>query len=515
MTLNQKLSSMMAVLWIGLVLIAVAGVWQYRAALIQDRRDQLKTVVQQAGSVVKHYYGLVQKNAMSEDEARRRALEALSIMRYGKDGYLTVNDSRPVMLMHPFAPALVGRDQSSFADPTGKHFFQELVKVSTEDGGGFVDYVWYKPGSGRDTPVQKTSYALRFGPWDMIMVTGMYMDDVNAEFVTALIRWTVITGVLGLIASVAMLLVLRSVRRGLGGGLESAIETAHRISQGDLTADVSISKDGAGSLMHALALMQAGLADSVARIRSSAENINVGANEIAAGNMDLSQRTEEQAAALVQTASSMDQMTTNVRLNADSAEQAATLAGQAAEVATRGSSVVSDVVRTMGEIAASSEKIGDIIGVIDGIAFQTNILALNAAVEAARAGEQGRGFAVVASEVRSLAQRSAMAAKEIKALIESSANTVEQGAALVGSAGETMGEIVISVQRVSEILTEISYASKEQSAGIEQVNRAVSEMDKVTQQNAALVEEAAAATQSLKDQAGALREAISGFALPI
>ncbi|CAG9269580.1 Methyl-accepting chemotaxis sensory transducer [Paraburkholderia caribensis] len=514
MTLNQKLSSMMAVLWIGLVLIAVAGVWQYRTALIQDRRDQLKTVVQQGESVVKHYYALTQKNAMSDDEARRRTLEALSIMRYGRDGYLTVNDSRPVMLMHPFAPDLVDKDQSGFADPTGKHLFQELVKVSNKDEGGFVDYVWYRPGSSRDTPVQKTSYALRFAPWDMIIVTGMYMDDVNAEFTSSLVRWIGVTGVLGLVASAVMFLVLRSVRRGLGGDLEVAIETAHRISRGDLTANVSTGEKDTGSLMHALAIMQSGLTEAVERIRSGAENINVGANEIAAGNMDLSQRTEEQAAALVQTASSMDQMTANVRLNADSAEQASRLAGQAAEVAIRGSSVVDDVVRTMGEITFSSQKIGDIIGVIDGIAFQTNILALNAAVEAARAGEQGRGFAVVASEVRSLAQRSAMAAKEIKALIESSTSTVDEGAALVANAGETMGEVVRSVQRVSQILGEISHASQEQSSGIEQVNRAVGEMDKVTQQNAALVEEAAAAAQSLKDQAGALREAISGFALP-
>ncbi|WP_180722607.1 methyl-accepting chemotaxis protein [Paraburkholderia largidicola] len=514
MTLNQKLSSMIAVLWIGLVLIAVAGMWQYHASLIKDRRDQLIGLVQEGASVVKHYFALAQQNVMSEEEAKKRTLEALSILRYGKDGYLAVNDSRPVMLMHPFAPDLVGKDQSGFADPNGKHIFQDLVKVSGQEGGGFVNYVWYRPGGARDTPVEKTSYAWRFAPWDMIIVTGMYMDDVNAEFVSALIDWTIVTGALGFIASVVMFVVVRSVRRGLGGDLEVAIEAANRISRGDLTVKVSLDGNKNGSLMHALATMQSGLTDAVSRISAGAENINIGANEIAAGNMDLSQRTEQQAAALVETASSMDQMTANVRSNADSAAQAAKLAGQAADVATRGSIVVDDVVHTMGQITSSSQKIGDIIGVIDGIAFQTNILALNAAVEAARAGEQGRGFAVVASEVRSLAQRSATAAKEIKALIESSTTTVDQGAILVGTAGETMGEIVRSVRRVSEILEEISHASHEQSAGIEQVNRAVGEMDKVTQQNAALVEEAAAAAQSLRDQAGALREAVSGFTLP-
>ncbi|MEJ8796155.1 methyl-accepting chemotaxis protein [Trinickia caryophylli] len=512
MTLNQKLGSMVVVLWIGLILIAVAGVWQYRESMLQDRREQLKAIVQQGESVIKHYYALSQQHAMSEDEARKKALEALSIMRYGHDGYFSVNDSKSVMLMHPIKPQLVGKDMSSFTDPAGTHLFLDIVKAGSQEGGGFASYLWSKPGS--EEPVQKTSYSLRFAPWDYFIVTGMYMDDVNAAFRDAILRWTLITGVLGLLSTAAMVLVLRSVRRGLGGDLEKAISAAHRIAEGDLTTRMAVSRDDQGSLLHALARMQEGLTQAVSRVRAGAENINVGASEIAAGNIDLSQRTEQQAAALVQTASSMDEMTSNVKHNAESATQAARLAEQAADVATRGSSVVDDVVKTMNEITSSSQKIGDIIGVIDGIAFQTNILALNAAVEAARAGEQGRGFAVVASEVRSLAQRSATAAKEIKALIEASTHTVEQGAALVTNAGSTMSEIVQSVRRVNEILGEISHASHEQSAGIEQVNRAVGEMDKVTQQNAALVEQAAAAAQSLKDQATALREAISGFNLP-
>ncbi|MFM0643815.1 methyl-accepting chemotaxis protein [Paraburkholderia bryophila] len=512
MTLNKKLASMIAVLWIGLILIGGFGAWQNRASMISDRRDQLTSLIDQANHIVNRYYTMAQQHTITEDEAKKQALDALGAMRYGKDGYISVNDSQPVMLMHPIKTELNGKNMAQFTDPAGNHLFVDIVNAGNHEGGGFVDYLWSKPGS--DKPVAKTSFSRHFTPWDWYIVTGMYMDDVQSAFYANLLRWLVITVTLGAIATAVMLLVLRSIRRTLGGDLEVAVEHAQLMARGNLATRVPVDSDHTGSLLHALQTMQAGLVDTVSRVRLGTDNINIGATEIAAGNTDLSQRTEEQAAALVQTASSMDQMTVNVKQNADSAAQAAQLAGQAADVATRGSRVVDDVVRTMGEITTSSRQIGDIIGVIDGIAFQTNILALNAAVEAARAGEQGRGFAVVAAEVRSLAQRSATAAKEIKALIETSTGTVEAGASLVANAGSTMGEIVQSVRRVNEILEEISNASREQSAGIEQVNRAVGEMDQVTQQNAALVEEAAAAAHSLKDQVGVLREAISSFALP-
>ncbi|WP_133647014.1 methyl-accepting chemotaxis protein [Paraburkholderia flava] len=512
MTLNKKLASMIAVLWIGLILIGGFGAWQNRASMIADRRDQLTSLIQQANAIVNRYYTLSQQHVMSDADARKQALDTLAAIRYGKDGYISVNDSQPVMLMHPIKKELIGKNLGQFTDPAGNHLFTDIVKAGNLDGGGFVDYLWSKPG--HDEPVAKTSYSLRFAPWDWYIVTGMYMDDVQHAFFANLLRWLAITVALGAIATVVMMLVLRSVKRALGGDLEVAVEAAQRMARGDLSAGVPLRRDDRASLLHALHTMQRGLVDTVSRVRAGTENINVGASEIASGNTDLSQRTEQQAAALVQTASSMDQMTANVKHNADSAMQAAQLAGQAADVATRGSRVVDDVVRTMGEISTSSRQIGDIIGVIDGIAFQTNILALNAAVEAARAGEQGRGFAVVASEVRSLAQRSATAAKEIKALIETSTHTVESGSTLVANAGSTMTEIVQSVRRVNEILEEISHASREQSAGIEQVNRAVGEMDQVTQQNAALVEEAAAAAHSLKDQVDVLRESIASFALP-
>jgi methyl-accepting chemotaxis protein-2 (aspartate sensor receptor) len=285
-----------------------------------------------------------------------------------------------------------------------------------------------------------------------------------------------------------------------------------RIGDGDLSQSLaSPRRDEIGAITRAVETMRDALVRVVSQVRQGTDTIATASSQIASGNQDLSSRTEEQASSLEQTAASMEELTSTVKQNADNARQANQLAASASEVALRGGSVVSQVVNTMGSINASSKKIVDIIAVIDGIAFQTNILALNAAVEAARAGEQGRGFAVVASEVRSLAQRSAAAAKEIKVLIDDSVGKVGTGSAQVAEAGRTMDEIVASVKRVTDIMGEISSASQEQTSGIEQVNQAISQMDQVTQQNAALVEEAAAAASSLQEQAGHLVQAVGVF----
>jgi len=294
--------------------------------------------------------------------------------------------------------------------------------------------------------------------------------------------------------------------------IDAVIRHCERIASGDLTGSIVANQNNEmGRLLVGLKSMQAALVATVSRVRMGSEAIMHGAREIATGNADLSQRTEQQAASLQETASSMEQLTSTVKLNAEHAVEASTLAHDASETAARGGEVVGDVVRTMEDIASSSNQIGDIIGVIEGIAFQTNILALNAAVEAARAGEQGRGFAVVAGEVRSLAQRSASAAKEIKSLIAASADKVQAGSALVGRAGQTMDQVVSAVHRVTDIIGKISAASGEQSTGIEQINLAVVQMDSVTQQNAALVEQAAAAAASLEEQAAQLDSAVAAF----
>ncbi|CAN7717528.1 methyl-accepting chemotaxis protein [Pseudoduganella sp. LjRoot289] len=303
--------------------------------------------------------------------------------------------------------------------------------------------------------------------------------------------------------------------RGITEPLERAVQVACAVASNDLRSDIVVdSRDETGTLLRALKTMNGGLARIVGEVRSGTGQIATASRQIAAGNQDLSSRTEQQAGNLEETASSMEELTATVKQNADNARQANQLAVAASRVAERGGEVVGQVVETMESINASARKIVDIISVIDGIAFQTNILALNAAVEAARAGEQGRGFAVVATEVRNLAHRSAAAAKEIKALIDDSVGKVDAGSRLVGQAGVTMSEVVDSIQRVTGIMGEISTASVEQSAGIEQVNAAMTQMDRVTQQNAALVEEAAAAAEALEAQAAALAGVVSVFKLP-
>ena len=321
-----------------------------------------------------------------------------------------------------------------------------------------------------------------------------------------------IIGSLALVTSIiAALLITRGVTRQLGCEPAEAAEIAGQIAAGNLAVQIDAKDNDKHSLLYAMRSMRDNLAQIVTQVHASTETIATAAGQIASGNLDLSSRTEQQASTLEETASSMEELTSTVRLNTDHARQANGLAESASDVAAKGGAVVAQVVDTMAAIDVSARKIVDIIAVIDGIAFQTNILALNAAVEAARAGEQGRGFAVVASEVRNLAQRSAAAAKEIKDLIGDSVDKVQAGNRLVEQAGSTMHEVVASVKRVTDIMSEIMMASQEQSSGIEQINNAVTQMDDVTQQNAALVEEAAAAAQAMQEQVNSLNQVVSVF----
>ena len=339
------------------------------------------------------------------------------------------------------------------------------------------------------------------------------LNSANQIYGTSFLLMAVMTGVLMVLTYFVSAWVGRRLTRQLGGEPIYAKKIAGHIASGNLAGEIALGPKDQSSMLHALKQMQVGLSTTVGEIAASAEAIALASSEISTGNVDLSHRTEEQAGSLEKTAASMDQLTATVRRNADNAKQASVLAGNASDIAAKGGDVVNRVVSTMTEINDSARNIRDIVGVIESIAFQTNILALNAAVEAARAGEQGRGFAVVAAEVRNLAQRSATAAKEIKTLIGTSVSRVANGSTLAEEAGRTMSEVVAAVTHVTAIISEISAASTEQSAGIDEINHAIVQMDANTQQNSALVEQAAAAAQSLDDQARILKRLVGKFQL--
>ena len=410
---------------------------------------------------------------------------------------------------------------ASLRNPAVKEQFQVVRKVRTEyvtvRGRAFQlkadgDFEGAKRMFDKDVTPITAAYLAEVKRFAEMQITAA--DGVANSIIDTYTSTRTLLIELGLLAIVVGVAFAWRISRSITEPIRAAVKVAETVAAGDLTSTIMVaSRDETGQLMQALKTMNDSLVAIVGQVRSGTDTIATASSEIAAGNMDLSSRTEQQASSLEETASSMEELTSTVKQNTDNARQANKLAGDAADIASRGGAVVADVVSTMGDINASSKKIVDIISVIDGIAFQTNILALNAAVEAARAGEQGRGFAVVATEVRNLAQRSSAAAKEIKGLIDDSVQKVDAGTRLVDKAGRTMEEIVQSIGFVTSIMGEISNASEEQSAGIEQVNQAISEMDQVTQQNAALVEEASAAAEAMQEQASELAQVVSVFRL--
>ncbi|MDH6591128.1 methyl-accepting chemotaxis protein [Variovorax sp. TBS-050B] len=509
LSVGKKLGLLTASAILGVAALTALFLVSERRLILEERQAGVRQVVESAHGLLAHYHALQTKGTLTEPQAKEQAMQAIRALRYSGSEYFWINDMQPRMLMHPISPALEGKDLSSNKDATGKPLFVAFVDIVKAQGAGYVAYLWAKPGS--DKPVPKVSYVKGFAPWGWIVGSGVYVDTVQTTIMGRATSLSISALVLAAVLFAIGWAISRGLLKQLGGEPAATAYIARRIAEGDLAMQIDLKRGDQESLLHAIRSMRDSLAKVVGEVRLGTNAIATASGQIAAGNQDLSSRTEEQASSLEQTAASMEELTGTVKQNADNARQANQLALSASEVAVRGGGVVNQVVDTMGSINASSKKIVDIIGVIDGIAFQTNILALNAAVEAARAGEQGRGFAVVASEVRSLAQRSGAAAKEIKGLIDDSVDKVEAGSRQVAEAGRTMEEIVDSVKRVTDIMGEITAASQEQSTGIEQVNQAIAQMDQVTQQNAALVEEAAAAAQSMQEQAASLQSCVGVF----
>ncbi|MDR6739988.1 MULTISPECIES: methyl-accepting chemotaxis protein [Herbaspirillum] len=505
MKLRTKIIWLCATTLVGILIIAMVSLTTLRRTMMEEREAQLSLLVTLAKAAAEKAQALEQSGKLTREQAQAQAKLVIGSFVKEQNYYFVRGYTDDFNYVHP-NPKRVG-----IQDKTAKEDGDRYRAALQGKEIGLLIAEGTRPNTTEK--VQKLYAVTRFAPWDWTIGFGAYIDDINQAFYRNALVLLLLGGVLmGAIATMAAF-ILRSILRQLGGEPARAVQIVEQIAQGDLSTAVALKANDRHSLLHSIETMRRSLSGIVQGVRQGTDTIATASGEIAAGNLDLSSRTEQQASALEETASSMEELTSIVRQNADNASQANQLAITASGVATNGGKVIEQVVGTMADINSASTKIADIIGVIDGIAFQTNILALNAAVEAARAGEQGRGFAVVASEVRSLAQRSAQAAREIKGLIEDSVSKVDNGSQLVEQAGRTMQEIVTSVRHVTDVVAEISAASREQSAGIEEVNRAITQMDQVTQQNAALVEEAAAAAASMQDQAAQLAQLVSVFRL--
>ncbi|MBK8751452.1 MAG: cache domain-containing protein [Candidatus Competibacteraceae bacterium] len=511
------------ILAVGLTSLAILQVRHQGQQQIDDIRQsmraakeaELKNYVDMAISAIRPIY----ESATADDaKAQEQAKNILRQLSYGKDGYIFTYRYDGVNLVLSPKPQLEGKDLSGLKDTNGVFYVRDLIS-NAKKGGGYVAYLFDKPSKGK--VVSKLGYAAGLDKWQWMIGTGFYIDDIDDAIqqverdVAEDLRNTIgFSLAVVLVALVVVLLISLAVARALSRRIQTAVTVSQRIAHGDLTAELHTgSGDETGQLLTAMQIMTTELQRITQAVQETTETVNTAAHEIAQGSSDLSQRTEEQASALEETAASMEELTATIKHSADNATQANQLVGVARARAEQGEEVVSRTMAAMQAINQSSRKIADIIGVIDEIAFQTNLLALNAAVEAARAGEQGRGFAVVAGEVRKLAQRSADAAKEIKALITDSVAKVEDGGKLADVSGQTLRDILADVKKISDLVAEMTTAAQEQAVGIDQVNQAILQIEQVTQQNAALVEQTAAASHAMGDQAQELKNLMEFFSL--
>ena len=476
---------------------------------LEGRRDATRQQVEVAHGILAWAHGMERSGELSREQAQRWARSSVAALRYDRREYFWINDMQARVVMHPVKPELQGQDLSATKGPDGKALFVALVDEVKRSGAAFVAYPW--PRRAGETPVDRLSYVKGFEPWGWVIGSAIGIDDLRIE---ANRRLGLVAGVVAVSQLLACYFFV-SFYRVMNGGLQEARRHLRAMTEGDLTMSTAPwGRDEAAQLMLDLGAMQTSLRQMVQRVRHSTDEIVQSSSEIASGSLDLSARTEQAASSLEQSVSAMEQISATVRQTSDHTSEASTVARHNAEVAGEGGRTMHDVMQTMEAIRGSSSRIGEIIGTIDGIAFQTNILALNAAVEAARAGEQGRGFAVVAAEVRLLAQRSASAAREIKVLIGQSVEQVAAGSGVVRRAGDTMTEIVQSSSRVDTLLGDVATGAREQAGGIGRIGQAVQALDRMTQQNAALVAQTAAAASAMQDRARTLADEVGRFRLP-
>lgn len=506
LSIRTKIMLITAMAIVGSIMIVAVVLSSYRVIILEQKQLATKHVVETAIGVLRHYSDLTESGTMDVERAKREALIKLRGMRYEGDAYFWVNDMRPTMIMHPKDPELEGKDMSDYTDPNGKKLFVEFVNTVKQHKSGYVNYL--RPSHDSDGLIDKISYVQGFEPWGWILGSGFDLNDVDKEFWNKASQ----SAVMVLVMMIILVAVSVYVTRWITSALSFAVSVADTVASGDLTTTIEVkSKDEIGDMLSALKTMNEKLLLIVNDVRCSSDSICSTVKQVSASNNDLSMRTQSQACSLEETASSMDEMTSAVIANANNASEAFQLASGAYSQAETGREIVTNANSAMSDINSSSKKISDIITMINEIAFQTNLLSLNAAVEAARAGEHGRGFAVVAAEIRNLASRSSSASKEIKELISDSVEKIQLGSNLVNDSGLALTEIVESAQKVRNIMENIAATSQEQSVGIEQINKAVLQMEKLTQQNAAQVEEIAATSISMEMSADHMIEVVRFF----
>ncbi|WP_027189173.1 methyl-accepting chemotaxis protein [Paucidesulfovibrio longus] len=537
-------------LFVGFLALVFGGMLFYYLPLFErtlmgEKQQALSDHVDVAWSVVAHYGTLESQGKLTLEEAQQRAIDDVRNMRYQGDQYFWINDLRPFMVMHPIKPELDGTDISGSADPNGKHLFVEMAKVAKAEGKGFVDYMWPKPG--HDAPQPKISFVRLYEPWGWVVGSGIYVDDVAAQ--TQKLRWTILIPFIG--CSLLVMVLVFYIIRGIVGRLHRAVELAgeirlgdlskrldfdqqnevgklgealnamaegledkarlaERIAAGDLTSDVRVASDR-DTLGQALQRMSGELNKLISQVREATAQMDEGANQVSESSQSLSEGATEQAAAIQQITSAMNEIGSQTRSSAEKAAKASSLADGARKSAEQGGDEMRRMVEAMDQINESSQAISKIIKVIDEIAFQTNLLALNAAVEAARAGSHGKGFAVVAEEVRNLASRSAKAARETAQLIEGSVNRTAHGDSIVRETADSLSAIVEQAASVAALVADISDASDRQAQGVQQVSDGLNQIDAVTQRNTANAEETASAAEELSAQSTELRGLMHRF----